>query len=182
MDPSSRDALTLFEQQTAAEDPNAYLNLQDNRGVSADDIISRANYRAANPGMVDPARAINDPRGVTADVIRGNFDYFNSTAVPVIKSLEGMTTYAGHTGVVEGLKTDARNNAKAAFGGMAANAQRDAQSFGMSLTPSAAGTIERSAKLGMAAATVDGVNRANTYQQDLNRQLVAGSNLSTVKS
>ena len=135
----------------------------------------------ALPDRVDPLAATTDPRGVMADITRGQWLDFQNTAVPVIKDLQGMTTYAGNTGIVEGLKTEARNNARGAFGGMVADAERSAQSYGMALSPASRGALERSSKLGMAAATTDGVNRANTYQQDLNRQIVAGSSLSTVK-
>lgn len=134
------------------------------------------------PGSIDPNRAQADPRGLMADITRNQWMDFQNTAVPVIRDLQSMTTYAGNKGVVEELKTDARRNAKAAYGAIVPNAEREAQSFGMSLSPASRGTLERSSKLGMAAASVDGVNRANTFQQDLNRQIVAGSNLSALKS
>lgn len=134
------------------------------------------------PGAVNPDLAVGDPRGTMAQIIRSQWNDFNSSAVPVIKELQGMTTYAGNEGVLKALESDARENAQTAFGGMVADAQREAQSYGMALSPTARGALERSSKLGMAAATVDGVNRARTYQQDLNRQLVAGSNMPTVKS
>lgn len=127
---------------------------------------------------IDPSRATSDPRGVLADVIRGQWDDFSQTALPVKRDLEAMTTYAGNPGVVGALKDQARTNAQTSFGNMVNDAQRETQSYGMSLSPTSQTALTRAAKLGMAAATTDGVNRANDFQQDLNRQIVSGASLS----
>lgn len=129
-------------------------------------------------GAINPLRAQSDPRGVMGDIIRSQWEDFRDTALPVKSSLEAMTTYGRNTGVVDALKDQARTTAQNAYGNVVRDAQRDAQSFGMSMNPTTQGALERSAKLGMAAATADGVNRANTFQQDLNRQIVAGASLS----
>jgi hypothetical protein len=143
--------------------------------------IADYKYQQSTPGAINPQYAATDPRAVMAGVVRGQWGEFQNSTVPIIKELENMTTYGGNTGIVDGLKSEARTNAKAAFGSVLPDAQRDAASFGMALSPATAGTLERSAKLGQAAATVDGVNRANEYQQDLNRQIVSGAQLSSVK-
>lgn len=141
----------------------------------------KADFYANNPSnYIYPAGAQNDPRGTMAEILRGQWKEFETTTVPIIKQLEGMTTYAGNTGVVDALKTEARQNAKASFGNVVTDANRQAASLGMSLSPTTQGALERSAKLGQAAAEVDGVNRATQYQQDLNRQIVAGQNLSSL--
>lgn len=157
----------------------------DDTGVSEQEAYetNRDNWNIANTtqGAINPYEAMNDPRGTMSDILRGQWSEFEGSTVPIIKQLEGMTTYGGNTGVVDKLKTEARQNAKAAFGNIVPDAQRQAASYGMGMNATTQGALERSSKLGMAAAEVDGVNRANQYQQDLNRQIVAGANLSTLE-
>lgn len=143
-------------------------------GMSAMTQPAKSESRPYGSGVADPySFAQWDPRGLVGAITRQQWSDFERTVLPVKDQLQSMTTYGDNKGVVDALKSQARENAKNAYGSTVADMQNSAQSYGMSL--SNPGALERSAKLGMAASTVDGVNRANEYQSDLNRQVMAGS-------
>jgi hypothetical protein len=131
---------------------------------------------------VDPAKAQEDPRGLMADLIRSQWADFQKNALPVVDSLRAMTTYDGNPGVADALKEQGMAAANTAYGNTMGKAARDTQRFGMAITPGETSTLTRAAGLNRTAATVDATNRADDFQKDLNRQIVAGAGMAGGRS
>lgn len=147
--------------------PDALANIYSTLGVQQ--------LQSAGLAAIDPGRAASDPRGTEAALIRSQWEDFVNTAVPVRDQLMAMTTYAGNPGVAASLKESGAKNVENAFNATTGAAQRQQQRYGMSVSPQEQETVDRAATLGKTAALVDVDNRANQFQQDLNRQVVAGA-------
>lgn len=146
------------------------------------DAYNKTNNIAPKPeGFINPQQAADNPREVTGDIIRGQWDDFKSTYLPVIRggegSLESMTTYAGNKGVVEGLKATGAANATNAFNNTLSTAQRGVARMGMAPDAASTASLTTQAGLQKTLSTVDSANKATQFQTDLNKQIAGGASM-----
>lgn len=132
-----------------------------------------ASWAAANPGLVNPAAAVGDPRAVQAELTRMGYDEWVKTFQPAEGDLLAMTTYGGNKGLAGGIIADQMKNIDANTTSAIGMQERQYSRYGMN--PTAEQAQQASADIGMSGslAKVDAINKTNNWQEELNRDIMA---------
>ncbi len=122
---------------------------------------------------INPLSGSADPRGTQAALTRAQFDEWVNTFQPAEGDLLSMTTYDGNPGVAAGLIASQRDSINRNFG-KAANAQeRNWRRFGMNPTVEQQQAAGAGMALNHSLSVVDAVNKTNSWQQDLNKEIMS---------